>query len=308
MPELPEVETTVRGLRDRVVGHTIRDFWCDHERMVRYISPSVLRKLLVGKKIIGARRRGKNVIIDLSSPSTALGVNKSLVIHMKMTGHLLYGTYKRGNVKGARSNLQTWRAEREGPLRDDPYNRFIHAVFTLNNGRHIAFCDMRKFGKIAIHDTDNLHTSKELLDLGPELWEIDSKKFALRIGGRAGKIKQVLLDQKVLAGVGNIYSDEGLWAAGIHPLSKTSQVPKFKLLKLFKSLIQITKRSLKTGGDSMSDYRNIDGIGGRFQNFHRAYRQTGKACQKRGCSGKIKRIVVGTRSAHFCPKHQMDYS
>src|SRR3989344_3021646 len=103
MPELPEVETTVRGLREKVVGHTITDFWCDYQNMIRYITVAAMNKLVVGKRIVGARRRAKHVIIDLSG-------DKSLVIHMKMTGHLLYGTYKSGNEKGARSNLQTWRA------------------------------------------------------------------------------------------------------------------------------------------------------------------------------------------------------
>jgi formamidopyrimidine-DNA glycosylase len=298
MPELPEVETTVRGLRERVVGKTIIDFWCDAPGMVRYISPTQMRRLVVGKKIIGARRRAKNVLIDLAG-------GKSLVIHMKMTGHILYGEYVM--TKFARSNLKTWKAKEGGPLRDDPYNRFIHVVFGLSNGKHIAFCDMRKFGKIALHDTENLHTSKELANLGPELWEISEKVFAEGVGGRPGKIKQVLMDQKVLAGVGNIYSDEGLWAAGIHPLSKANKLTAKKLTSLFRELVRITKLSLKTGGDSMSDYRNVEGIGGKFQNFHKAYRQTGKTCQRPGCRGKIARIVVGSRGTHYCAQHQKLY-
>src|SRR3989344_4477570 len=210
MPELPEVETTARGLRSKVVGHTITDFWCDHARMIRYISIPALRKLVVGRKVMGARRRAKHVLIDLSG-------GKTLVIHMKMTGHLLYGTYKSGNEKGARSNLQTWRAEGTGPLRDDPYNRFVHAIFVLDSPTSprlrgarfcLAFSDMRKFGKIAIHDTGNIHSARELEGLGPELWELDSKKFVELIKGPTSprlrgvrKIKQVLMDQKILAGV-----------------------------------------------------------------------------------------------------------
>src|SRR3989338_1847177 len=311
MPELPEVETTIRGLRSRVRGHIITDFWCDHGNIIRYISVSQLRKLVRGKKIIGIRRRAKHILIDLSG-------GKSLVIHMKMTGHLLYGKWKMLNGK--------WKVTEKGPLRDDPYNRFIHAIFTLvttslklrGAKTHLAFSDMRKFGKIAIHDTNNLGEAKELENLGPELWEITAKKFAdIYLNVKSGKptslklreprIKQKLLDQHILAGVGNIYSDEGLWASGIHPLSQPNKIPETKLKKLFKALVAVTKASLKTGGDSMSDYRNIDGVGGEFQNFHKAYRHTDKRCKKRGCTGIINRIVVGTRSTHFCPKHQTLY-
>ena len=292
MPELPEVETTVLGLRSRVVGLTIRNFWCDHARMIRYISPTNLGKQIKNKKIVGVHRRAKNILIDLSGGLT-------LVIHMKMTGHLLYGKWQMLNGK--------WNPI-EPEAMNDPYNRFIHVVFTLDNGKSLAFSDMRKFGKIAIHDTSNLHTAKELIDLGPELWEIDSKKFVGVVGRKKSRIKQVLLDQKVLAGVGNIYSDEGLWAASIHPLSQPNKIPSDKLLKLFKALVDVTKRSLKTGGDSMSDYRNIDGMSGWFQNFHKAYRQTGEVCKQNGCRGKIERIMVGARSAHFCNKHQKLYA
>ncbi|HEY4504358.1 MAG TPA: bifunctional DNA-formamidopyrimidine glycosylase/DNA-(apurinic or apyrimidinic site) lyase [Candidatus Paceibacterota bacterium] len=296
MPELPEVETTVRGLRARVLGKTITDFYCDAPDMIRYISVATLKKLVVGKRIRATRRRAKHILIDLSG-------GKTLVIHMMMTGHLLYGKYAQTGPK-----VRLWEPDlKVGPLRDQ-YNRFIHAVFTLSNGRHIAFCDMRKFGKIAIHDTNNLHVIKELADLGPELWELKTVEFVkIMRTKKTGKIKQILLNQKVLAGVGNIYSDEGLWAAAIHPCSKPGKIPVPKLTKLFKALVVITKRSLKTGGDSMSDYRNVDGVGGKFQNFHKAYRQTGKACKHPGCRGKIKRIVVGTRGTHFCSRHQKLY-
>ena len=310
MPELPEVETTVRGLRERVMDKTITDFWCDHANMVRYISPTELGRIVTGQKIVAVRRRAKHILIDLKN-------KKTLVVHMKMTGHLLVGKYNTG------SKVQPfWVPEVEpwgerGPL-NDPYNRFIHAVFSLSNGPIslklrgarlcLAFCDMRKFGKIAIHDTDNLHNAKELANLGPELWELDAKKFiAIYRNIKSGQIKRKLLDQKVLAGVGNIYADESLWASGIHPLSQTNKIPNDKLLKLFKSLGTITKRSLKTGGDSMSDYRNVDGVGGKFQNFHKAYKQTDKPCKQSGCHGKIERIVLGARGTHYCPKHQTLY-
>ena len=149
--------------------------------------------------------------------------------------------------------------------------------------------------------------------MGPELWEVSAKEFvkifnpaSLKLR-RTRPIKLALLDQTLLVGVGNIYSDEGLWLADIHPLSKPNKITNDKLLKLYKGLIKVTKASLKTGGDSMSDYRNVEGLGGKFQNFHKAYKQTGKKCIRKGCGGIMKRIVVGARSSHFCPKHQTLY-
>ena len=296
MPELPEVETTVRGLRDKVVGKRITGFWCDHARMVRYIAIRELARQIRGARIISVRRKGKHILIDLD-------LEKTLIIHMKMTGHLLYGKYKQSKFKG-----RPWiPILKSGPLHD-PYNRFIHAVFILNNNKHIVFCDMRKFGKIALHNTSNLPVAKELESLGPELWELDIEKFVeIFKKMNAGKIKQALLNQTLLAGVGNIYSDEGLWTVGIHPLSQPAKIPKEKLKNLFSALVKITKYSLKTGGDSMSDYRNVDGVGGRFQNFHKAYRRTDERCLKNGCRGIIKRIVIGGRGSHFCSSHQKLY-
>ena len=312
MPELPEVETTARGLRSKVVGHTITDFWCDHARMIRYISIPALRKLVVGRKVVIARRRAKHVLIDLSG-------GKTLVIHMKMTGHLLYGKYSKiTNPKAQNSTKsQIWKAQGEGPLRDDPYNRFVHAIFVLDSPTSprlrgarlcLAFSDMRKFGKIAIHDTHNIHTAKELEGLGPELWEIKAREFVKLMQSKKGRIKQVLMDQLTPAGVGNIYSDEALYLAGIHPLSQTNKLTNDKLLKLFRALVSVTKKSFKTGGDSMSDYRNIDGVGGKFQNYHKVYGRKGLPCRKLNCKGMIERIIVAGRSAHFCPKHQKLYA
>ncbi|HEY4518529.1 MAG TPA: bifunctional DNA-formamidopyrimidine glycosylase/DNA-(apurinic or apyrimidinic site) lyase [Candidatus Paceibacterota bacterium] len=309
MPELPEVETTVRGLRARVVDQTIAGFWCDWPLMIRYISVKEFTSKVKGAKIIGVRRRGKNIIIDLKG-------GLSIVAHMKMTGHFLVGKYARTGP-----NVRPWEpALKVGPL-NNPHNRFVHVVFELGSPTShlaklelrgarlcLAFSDMRKFGKMALHETKNLHTSKELGHLGPELWEVKASDFAkIFRNKKGGKIKQALLDQTLLAGVGNIYSDEGLWFAGIHPLSLPGKIPENKLGELYRGLINVTKASLKTGGDSMSDYRNVEGLGGKFQNFHKAYKQTGKKCVKKGCDGMMKRIVVGARSSHFCPKHQTLY-
>ena len=289
MPELPEVETTVRGLRKKVTGLKIVGFWCDWPGIIRYIPPVKLAREIKNTKIISINRRGKNILVNLAN-------KKTLVIHMKMTGHLMYGEHELVNKK--------WRAINPGPLRDDPYNQYIHAVFVFNKN-HLVFCDARKFGKIALHDTANLHTSKELAKLGPELWETTARQFVklLRTKNKA-KIKPALLNQEILAGVGNIYADEALWVAGIHPLSIINKIPDTKLINLHQALNKITKASLKTGGDSTSDYRNVSGERGMSHNFHRVYQQTGKPCRKLGCHGIITRITVAMRGTHLCPEHQ----
>ena len=122
-----------------------------------------------------------------------------------------------------------------------------------------------------------------------------------------GKIKQVLMDPYIIAGIGNIYSDEILWRASIHPLSLVGKIPDKNMKEMFKATKVLLKKGIDFGGDSMSDYRNIDGEHGKFQDHHRAYRRKGKPCGKKGCKGTITRLVVGARSAHFCPVHQKLY-
>jgi formamidopyrimidine-DNA glycosylase len=119
-----------------------------------------------------------------------------------------------------------------------------------------------------------------------------------------GKIKTVLIDQSVVAGIGNIYSDEILWQAGIHPERKVEKISKTEMKKIWQAMIKILNQSIKMGGDSMSDYRNIYGERGNFQNAHKAYRRAGQKCLKKDCDGKILRKIIGGRSAHFCSVHQ----
>ena len=291
MPELPEVETTVRGLKKTVVGLAIKNVWTDlstkdKRQKDSAANPkffSIFRKEILDKKIISVERRAKNILINLDSPRHS-GVNKTILIHMKMTGHLLYGKYKK-----------------------DPINRFIHFTITFNNGKKLYFSDMRKFGKITLLDTKTAHDSKHLNNVGPEPL---SKKFTLeklreRLNKKPSvKIKTVLMDQSIIAGIGNIYSDEILWRAGIHPERKVSRVKEGEMKSILKNIKEILKRGIDFGGDSMSDYRNIRGLPGKFQLHHEAYRRTGKKCRKKGCKGTIKRKMINGRSAHFCPIHQ----
>jgi len=319
MPELPEVQTTVDGINAYIKGKTITDIWTD----IAVETPSLpshatstkskafftlFKKEVVGAKVIGAERRAKNIFINLNN-------GNSIWIHMKMTGHLLYGHYvlfpKRSDSKNLgiskETTKQEWlpsKDEKNDALRD-PFNKYLHTVFTLDNGRHLALSDVRKFAKVTFVKTSEL--SEIYKEFGPEPLEssFTLEVFQQQLTKRPTRpIKEVLLDQKIIAGVGNIYSDEALWIAGIHPLRKVSTIEDFEIKLLYKGVITALKKGIDFGGDSTSDYRDITGKRGEFQGKHEAYRRTGLPCRKRGCTGTIERIAFSGRGAHFCNTHQ----
>lgn len=278
MPELPEVQTTVDGLNKTVRGKTIMavsttynsKFYKKKEEIKNPDFFKIFREKIVGKKILGAERRAKNILIRLSAGDTIL-------VHMKMTGHLVYD-----------------RA-------DYPHTRLD---FTLDNGKHLVLSDLRKFAKVTLLADGHLE------DLGPEPLEegFDYKTFKARLMLRPkGKIKQVLMDQSLIAGIGNIYSDEILWRASVHPLSIVAKIPERNVKQMFKATKELLKEGIDFGGDSTSDYKNIHGEAGAFQARHRAYRRAGKPCGKRACGGTIRRLALGSRGAHFCDRHQRLY-
>jgi len=306
MPELPEVETTTRGLRKEIVGLKISDVWTDlntkDKRKIDTVANTkyfvYFKKEVLGEKIIGVERRAKNILIKTSG-------DKIILVHMKMTGHLLFGKYTKKITRIGKSEIVSWFPKKSGPLRD-PYNRFIHVVFELSGGKHLVFCDSRKFGKITLLNTKNTG-SKHLKNLGPEPLEneFNLELFKERISKKPkGNIKTVLMDQSILSGIGNIYSDEVLWHAGIHPKKKVAQLKEKDLQLMFKAIKKLLTKGIFFGGDSMSDYRNIYGLPGRFQLHHMAYRRTGEKCRKNKCNGVIMREIINNRSAHFCSKHQ----
>ncbi len=247
------------------------------------------KKEIVGETFISAERRGKNILIHVSN-------GKTILIHMKMTGHLLYGRY---SWSGKR-----WQSTQ--PLLSDPFNQFVHLIFVLSNGHHLAFSDMRKFAKVTLFETRNRESIIDLAGLGPEpLENLSFSTFTKQLDKKPrGPVKTVLMDQHIIAGIGNIYSDEILWTSGIHPLRTVPSLTASEKRSMWNAMKQILTTSIKMGGDSMSDYRNIYGERGKFQNTHKAYRQTNKPCLKKGCNGKIVRKVIGGRSSHFCSSHQ----
>jgi formamidopyrimidine-DNA glycosylase len=291
MPELPEVQTIVSDLKKVLPGLKIRDVWTDWKKMIKYPkSFPAFKKDLIGKKILKVDRKGKNILIDLSG-------GKTLLIHQKMTGHLLYGSFK--HVAGK------WMAGRPGPLRDDPQNKFLHLVFDLSNGKQLALSDLRKFAKVLIWKTDDLDNLDDINRIGidPLDKSFTLKRFKELLSKKRGRIKEVLMKQELIAGIGNIYASEILWEAGVYPFKETTKLKEKELEKIYKSVKKVLKKSLRLRGDSTVDYRDLFGKKGKYQYAHRAYKMEGKVCLKKD-GGIIKRVKKGNRSTFYCPTHQ----
>lgn len=288
MPELPEVETTIRQLEQEVLDRKIEDIWCNNNKMVKRQSYESFKKELVGKRIKNVRRRAKLILIDLSE-------NKTLLIHQKISGHLLIGQWEFKNGQ--------WKPQNKEALKDR-VNTYIHLVLTLDNGQMLALSDLRKFGKAELWDTEELAESKQIKSLGPEPLK-DSftfEKFKQALEKRRAPIKKILMNQEVIAGIGNIYSDEILWRAKVNPFKKTNRLEEKELKKIFKNIKKVLKTGVNLRGESFSDYRDLYGEKGNFDKEREAYGKKGEKCSR--CGKKIKKEKIGQRSTHYCPNCQ----
>jgi len=286
MPELPEVETTMRGLKKEVLSKTFIGVWTDFPKIIKKPKNfEKFKKEIKGKKIKKIWRRGKNILFELSN-------KKTLLVHQKLTGHLLVGKWqKAGNI---------WQAP-SGPL-SEKINSFLHLIFTLDNGQMLALSDVRKFAKVEL--LDNQELKKEINSLGPEPLEksFTFEKFKKALQKKKGRIKPVLMDQTIIAGIGNIYSDEILFASKIHPQKETSDLKENEIREIYENIKKILKKAILLKGESISDYRVPSGKRGGFDEERKVYRREGELCLR--CGTKIKRAKIGGRSAHYCPNCQ----
>jgi len=287
MPELPEVETIVRDLKKEVVGKTFSDIWVESTKIVKDYKR--FKNELLFKKILDIKRRGKNILFFLSS-------GKILLIHQKLTGHLLFGKWKRKNNK--------WVCDIEGPLKEDPMNSFLRLILFFKEGCQLALSDLRKFAIVEILTNDELQ--KKLNSLG---FEPLSKNFTFEIfknaiyKKREKKIKEVLLDQKIIAGIGNIYSNEILWDAKINPFKKVEVLKIEELKRIYNSMKKILKLAIKLRGESFFTYRTIYGQKGEFDKARKVYKRSEETCFR--CGNVIKKIKLNQRSTYFCPTCQL---
>jgi len=274
MPELPEVETVVRGLRETLPGRRIlaarlgkTDFIDD---------PAALEQHVPGKRIEAVRRMGKFLVFDLHSGAGNSAEQHHLIVHLGMTGQLITMP------------------------REAPAAAHTHVYFELDDGRDLRYIDPRRFGRMALVSADG---HKEILGhLGVEPLEISEDEFLTKLAGRRSRIKALLLDQSVLRGMGNIYSDECLWWARIHPSRLAANLDRDAVRRLLKAVRKVLNEAIAKRGSSISNYRDSNGDMGEFQAHHRVYQRTGKKCFR--CGTLIRHNIVAGRSTHFCPQCQ----
>jgi formamidopyrimidine-DNA glycosylase len=281
MPELPEVQTVVNDLNEKIKGDVITEFWSEWPKAIKGKTLAVFKKEIEGRKILEARRIGKNIFIDLSE-------KKTLYIHLKMTGHLL--------IKEKGKNSEFF---------EDKVNQYVRHKFFLGKNKVVEFSDLRKFAKIMLVDTDKISELPEIKALGVDAMssnftfqkfnEILEKKKKSPIG-------ITLMDQHLIAGIGNIYRSEILFLAGILPTRKNENISMEKRKEIYKFTLKVLKKAIKLRGTSDSDYRDTTGAPGGFQKILNVYNRASEKCKK--CDTMITRAVLGQRSIFFCPKCQ----
>jgi len=286
MPELPEIETIVRELKKALKGAVILDAKFSRPKLIRGISYPAFRKTLKGKKIQKIERKAKYILLHLSG-------GKTLILHLGMTGRLLLHPQKRA---GQIINLKTGKKEPD---------RFVRGQFFLNKNRVLDFSNLRLLGKVYLINTANLTEKDPVKKLGidPLSQGFTYSLFAEQLKKRKGKIKPILMDQTFLAGIGNIYSNEILFDAKIHPLAKIQNLAPAQIKALYLSVKKILKEGVKYGGTTDSDFFDLRGATGNYQKHLKVYRKTGQPCPRR-CGGRIKQMKLNGRSAYFCPQCQ----
>lgn len=287
MPELPEVETIRIGLTALLPGKQIGAIAHDWPKGFPN-APSDVQSFAVGAVIQGVRRRAKVLLIDLDT-------NYTFVIHLKMTGQLVYRDSKQRFGAGHPTHSLI------GELPD----RSTRVTFTFKDGSSLFFNDQRKFGWVRLLPTPEVENLDFFKKVGPEPLAADfsSADFIQRVQRRAKSgIKAVLLNQTVVAGIGNIYADEGLWGARIHPKQKVQHIPEGKLNDLYTALQTVLRTSIEKGGSTDRNYVNAEGKRGSYLTFAHVFRREGKPCPR--CGTVIIKTRVAGRGTHICPRCQ----
>jgi formamidopyrimidine-DNA glycosylase len=281
MPELPEVETVARGLQKSVAGRRIVSVRLGKTDFID--DPATLEQQLPGRQIEKVERYGKFMLLRLSARADGVEDSQngdagaaSLLVHLGMTGQLA--------PCGA----------------GEPCAKHTHVWFELDDGRELRYTDPRRFGRMAYLTAELL--AEELTAFGAEPLLVSAEEFATGIRSRNAQIKALLLNQSVLRGVGNIYADESLWRAKIHPMRRGAELSKKQAQVLRRVLQDVLRKAILARGSSISDFLDAEGEPGEYQRHHRVYGREGKRCFR--CGTAVRRVIVAGRSSHFCPKCQ----
>ncbi len=290
MPELPEVEVTRRRIEPLLVGRTIRRVRTTGDSYFFLTPPDKLRRALPGRRVTALERHGKYLLATLDD-------DNRLLLHLGMTGQLFSA-----GASSVRLLRKTGRAalapESQPAFKPDEHTHF--ALAFDDGGPDVLFRDVRKFGKLALLAAGQ--SDPRLDKLGTDALAADGKLLFAASRRRRIPIKTLLLDQSVLAGVGNIYADEALFLAGVRPTRRSARVTRREADSIMAALHRVLLRSIETGGSSISDYVQPDGSDGAYQDERRVYSREGEPCSV--CGAPIRRLVIGQRSAHYCPHCQ----
>ncbi len=270
MPELPEVETTVSLLKKEVLKRTFVSVWAEKE------APEGL----LGRRIEDIYRCGKCIIFLLDG-------DLALFVHLRMTGHFLLGEWKMKEGE--------WKSEEE--IMQDKRNGYLRFILSLDDGRQLALSDARKFAKLYAAPLAEIESY--LQRIGPDILSLNKKEFTEMLSKKKGEIKRVLMDQRFVSGVGNIYAAEALFLSGVHPQKKADSLSIKKAEDVYESLHKVLRDSIKLQGDSTSDFRLLSGERGGYQNKHLVYDRKGEKCFS--CGKEIKRVSLGGRGSYYCP-------
>jgi formamidopyrimidine-DNA glycosylase len=273
LPELPEVETIARGLETRLPGRRILSVRLSKTDFID--DPVTLEARVPGSRILGVRRHGKFLVLDLESDSP-VDSHVCLLVHLGMTGQLT-----------ARQP-------------DEPVSPHTHAFFALDDGQELRYTDIRRFGRMLL--ACEPVRAEVLGKLGLDPLEASAEEFRAQIARRRVRIKALFLDQHVFRGLGNIYTDESLWRARIHPMRLAAGMKREEVARLQKAVRSVLSEAIRSRGSSVSDYVDANGEPGEFQRCHRVYQREGEKCFR--CGAKIRRAIVAGRSSYFCPRCQ----
>lgn len=273
MPELPEVETIARNLQKMVLGRSIIQVRVLYGKALEGATPEEFARDLQGQKINGIGRRGKYLLIDLAN-------GRRLAAHLRLSGRMIVSA--------------SW----------EPIDKYVHVVFSLDNGQELRFGDVRKFGRIAFLGEREYGALHRRLGVEPLSDDFSVEMLAEMLRGRKTRIKPLLLDQKFIAGLGNIYVDEALFLAGIHPAREARSISPEETARLHGAIHRVLTASIANRGTTLVDYRNADGSRGNNREMLLVFRRTGQPCPR--CGTAVERLKLGGRGTHICPKCQRE--